>query len=198
MNETRINFPSNLDYDGKIIREGPQELTIRTQSKIFCEFKIWRTIFLFHFQMALPGFVITLQKKTTLWCLMSSKYSTVPLYHGQLLEKKRHAIAHPQGSYMFHLPLVPHICVRESGQHWFRRWLVGCSAPSHYPNQCGFIVNWTLKNQLQWNFNQNTKIFIHENASVNFVCEKTAVLSRVRLVKFSVLYSISCYDFTVS
>ena len=149
--------------------------------------------------MALPGFVITLQKKTTLWCLMSSKYSTVPLYHGQLLEKKK--TCHSSPTRVIYVPSPPctaYICVRESGQHWFRRWLVGCSAPSHYPNQCGFIVNWTLKNQLQWNFNQNTKIFIHENASVNFVCEKTAVLSRVRLVKFSVLYSISCYDFTVS
>ena len=25
--------------------------------------------------------------------------------------------------------------------------------PSHYPNQCWVIVNWTLRNKLQWNFN---------------------------------------------
>ena len=40
-----------------------------------------------------------------------------------------------------HLPLVWHICVSESGQHWFRKWLVAYSAPSHYLNQCWVIVN---------------------------------------------------------
>ena len=28
-----------------------------------------------------------------------------------------------------------------------------------------FIVNWTLRNKIGWNFNKNTKRFIHENAS---------------------------------
>ena len=49
-----------------------------------------------------------------------------------------------------HLPLVPHICIIESGQHWFRWWLVAYSAPSHYLNQYWVIVNWTLWNNLQW------------------------------------------------
>ena len=77
-----------------------------------------------------------------------------------------------------HLPLVPHICVNELGKHWFRLWLVACPAPSHYPNQCWFIVKWTLGNKLQWNFNKNTKLSIHENASENIVCELAAILSR--------------------
>ena len=39
------------------------------------------------------------------------------------------------------------------------------SVPSHYlKNQCWNIVNCTLRNKLQWNFNRNLKIFIHENA----------------------------------
>ena len=29
--------------------------------------------------------------------------------------------------------------------------------PNHYLNQCWVIVNWILRNKLQWNFNQNTK-----------------------------------------
>ena len=78
-----------------------------------------------------------------------------------------------------HLPLVPHICVSESRQHWFIKWLVTYSAPSHYLNQCWVIVNWTLGNKLQWNFNQNAQLFIHENASENIVCERAAILSRV-------------------
>ena len=32
-------------------------------------------------------------------------------------------------------------------------------SPSHYLNQCWNIVNWTLSNKLQWNFNRNSNIF---------------------------------------
>ena len=45
-------------------------------------------------------------------------------------------------------------------------------------NQCLVIFNWTLRNKLQWNFDQNTKLFIHENASENIVSETVAILSR--------------------
>ena len=34
--------------------------------------------------------------------------------------------------------------------------------------------------RLQWNYNQNTKFFIHENASEKIVCEMEAILSRGR------------------
>ena len=54
---------------------------------------------------------------------------------------------------------------------------VAYSVPSHYLNQCWVIVNWTLRNNFQWNFNQNTYIFIHENASEIIVCEMAAILS---------------------
>ena len=37
-------------------------------------------------------------------------------------------------------------------------------APTHYPNQCWRIDNWILMNKIQWNLNQNTKIYIEENA----------------------------------
>ena len=89
-----------------------------------------------------------------------------------------------------YLPLVPHICVSESGQHWFRLWRVACSVPSHYLNQCLVIVNWTLRNKLQWIFNQNLINFIHENASENIVCEMAAILSRGRWVN-KILYGFS-------
>ena len=52
--------------------------------------------------------------------------------------------------------------------------------PSHHLNQCWDIVNWTHRNKLQWNFNQNTKFFIHENASEKIVHEMAAILSRRR------------------
>ena len=37
-------------------------------------------------------------------------------------------------------------------------------------------------NKHQWNFSQNTKFFIHENASENIICETAAILSRGRWV----------------
>ena len=43
-----------------------------------------------------------------------------------------------------HLLSVPHICVNDLGQHWFKR-LVACSELSNYLNQCWLIVNWTRK-----------------------------------------------------
>ena len=73
---------------------------------------------------------------------------------------------------------MPHICVSESCQHWFRWWLTAHSAPSHYQTQCFDIVNWTLRSKRHWNFNQNTKLFIYENASENIVCEMVVILSR--------------------
>ena len=69
--------------------------------------------------------------------------------------------------HLTHLPLVP---PSKSDQHWFKLWLVTYSVPSHYLNQCCFLVNCmcTLRNKLQRNFNQNIKLLIHENASVKW------------------------------
>ena len=57
-------------------------------------------------------------------------------------------------------------------------------APSHYLNQCWVIVNWTLRNKLQWNFNRNYNIFIQENAFENFVCEMAAILSQHQCLQY--------------
>ena len=54
--------------------------------------------------------------------------------------------------------------------------------PSNYLNQCWVIVNWTLRNQHQWNFYENIKLFSHENASENIVCEMAAIFSMGRWV----------------
>ena len=47
-----------------------------------------------------------------------------------------------------HLPLVPHICISESDQHWFRKWLATYSVPSHYLNQYWVNVKWIFRNKL--------------------------------------------------
>ena len=60
---------------------------------------------------------------------------------------------------------MPHICVSESVQHWSRLWLVAYSAPNHYLSQSlviGVIVNWTLRNKFQWNFNQNKNLYLRK------------------------------------
>ena len=71
--------------------------------------------------------------------------------------------------YLSHWGRVTHICVVELGHHWFRQWLVACSALSHYLNQCWNIVNWTFRNKLQWNFN-------------HVVCKMASILSRPQWV----------------
>ena len=52
------------------------------------------------------------------------------------------------------------------------------SAPIHYVTQCWVIVNCTIRNKLQWNFDQNTKYFIHRNAPEYIFCEMATILSR--------------------
>ena len=65
-----------------------------------------------------------------------------------------------------------------NNHHCFRSWLVAWSAPSPYLNQWWNIVNWTLKNKRQ----QNSHIFIKENAFENIFCEMAAILSRPQCV----------------
>ena len=56
-------------------------------------------------------------------------------------------------------------------------------APSHYLNQCWNVVNWTIRNKLQWNLKRNSYIFIQENAFENVVWKMAAILSRPQCVK---------------
>ena len=72
--------------------------------------------------------------------------------------------------------------------------------PSHYLNQCWVIVSWTLMYKLQWIFNQNTKLFIHKNASENIVFEMAAtaanVIWNINCVKHSDDFlCVTCLDF---
>ena len=51
-------------------------------------------------------------------------------------------------------------------------------SPSRYLNQWRSFVDWTLRNKLQGNFNQNSHIFIQENAFENVVWKMSVILSR--------------------
>ena len=109
--------------------------------------------------------------------ILQTKVKLSTFYRTIFLLKKKE-IRPVMTAFLTPLPLVPHICISESGQHRFRWWLVTYLAPSHYLNQCWVIANWTLRNKLQWNFDQNTKLFIHKNAFENIVCNKEAILLR--------------------
>ena len=55
-------------------------------------------------------------------------------------------------------------------------------ATSHYLNHCCSIVNPKLRNTFQWNLNQNSHIFIQENAFENVVSKMAAIFSRPQCV----------------
>ena len=55
-----------------------------------------------------------------------------------------------------HWSRVSHICVCKL------TIIVTWPAPSHYLNQCWNIVNWTLRNKLQWDLNRNSLTFSSE------------------------------------
>ena len=62
------------------------------------------------------------------------------------------------------------------------KWPVACSVPSYYLNQCWNIVNWTLGNNLHWNFNLNSCINIQQTAFESVVSKMAASLSRPQCV----------------
>ena len=82
---------------------------------------------------------------------------------------------------------VTHICVSKLTIIGSDKWLVAWPAPSHYLNQCRYIVNWTLGNKLQWNLNRNANIFIQENAFETVVRKMAAILSRPQCVNHTPL-----------
>ena len=95
--------------------------------------------------------------------------------HDALSLKYRWQIQYNRGPFKTHWGRVTHICVSKVNIIGSDN---GLSAPSHYLNHCWNIVNRTLRNKLQWNFNQNLYIFIQENAFDNVVCKIGAILSR--------------------
>ena len=52
------------------------------------------------------------------------------------------------------------------------------------------IVNWILRNKLQWNFNRNSYIFVQKNALESVFCELASILSRPQWVKLCVPYHV--------
>ena len=57
-----------------------------------------------------------------------------------------------------HWGLVMHvyICIMEL-YHQLGCWSITYSVPNHSPNQSHLVVNWTIRDQSEWNMNQNMK-----------------------------------------
>ena len=99
-----------------------------------------------------------------------------------------------RGDELTHWGRVTHICVSKlivigSDNGLSPGW------PRHYLNQCWNIVNWTLGNKLQWNFNRNYSSFIQENVFESAVCDTAAILSRPQCVN---QYSACCFHIQCS
>ena len=69
------------------------------------------------------------------------------------------------------------------GAAYIRLWIgsallqiMACRLFSAMPLSKPMLGYWTPRNKLRWKFNQNTKLFINENASENIVCEMAAIL----------------------
>ena len=60
-----------------------------------------------------------------------------------------------------------------------------CQAIILVLNQCWNIVNWTLRNKRQWNFDRNSTIFTEENMFENVFCEMMSILSQPQCVNFN-------------
>ena len=97
--------------------------------------------------------------------------------HVNLINEQRYTFA------VTHWGRKTHICVTKLTSIGSDNGLPpSWTAPSHYLNQCWNIVNWSLRNKLQWKFNRNSNIFIHENAIESVVCEMAAIFSQPQCV----------------
>ena len=108
------------------------------------------------------------------------------------MQNTKNGKPHPDGCHrgylsrsLTHWGRVTHICVG-------KLTIIGSDnglSPSHYLNQRWNIVNWTLRNKLQLNFDRNSNIFIEENTFENVVWELLFISSRPQCVKASHCYS---------
>ena len=78
-----------------------------------------------------------------------------------------------------HWGRVMHIYINKLGQAIIRL----DQMTSHYLHQCWHIVNYSLGNNIQWNFNRNSKTLIQEYAFRNTVCKIAGILFEPQCAK---------------
>ena len=60
-------------------------------------------------------------------------------------------------------------------------------ASSHYLIQCWNLVRWTLRNKFKWNLNQNSHIFIQENAIENVVRKMATICLGLNVLRGQII-----------
>ena len=111
----------------------------------------------------------------------------------------RYALASPGHSGLTHWGQVMHICIGNLTIIISDNGLSSCWRQNHCLNQSWHIVNWTLRNKLQWNLNLNSYIFFQENGFQSVVWKMAAILSQPQCVKVTVMMSKRlCYTITPS
>ena len=83
---------------------------------------------------------------------------------------------------------IPSISISKWGHHWFTYWLFVIKPLFHECWLIHVIINWALRNKLQWNFKLNTILFIQVNAFENVVYEMLAILSLPSFTNAGFLY----------
>ena len=58
-----------------------------------------------------------------------------------------------------HWSRVTFLRVGKLEHRWCKLWLIACSAPIHYLNQCWFVIYWMFGNTSRLNMSQNITIF---------------------------------------
>ena len=94
---------------------------------------------------------------------------------------------HSENSKPQAVEILPRVIDKDLLTHWGQmmharviKLIIIGSDNGHYLNQCWNIVNWALRNKLQWNYNRHLNILIQENAFV--LCKMVAILSRPQCV----------------
>ena len=88
-------------------------------------------------------------------------------------------------TYLTHWGRVMHICVGNLTVNGSDNGLSPGRRQAINLNQCWDIINWTLRNKLQWNFNRNNHTFIQENVFESVVCEMAAIFSRPQYINMA-------------
>ena len=88
-------------------------------------------------------------------------------------------------------------------RQWIGSALAQLMAPTYHLIHCRVIVNWTLRNTFQWNLNQNSKLFIHTNASeMRTLCsgrgESNNVLKCLHTISLRLVWCGNIFEFSLS
>ena len=105
-----------------------------------------------------PGFILSVRNVYfQIWLTMVPYYLCAPMSDDIIRNDRRSRNLAACG--LTHLPLLPHNAIYAIGTALVQ--IMACRLFGTKPssNRCWFIVNWTIRNKFQWNFNQNTQHF---------------------------------------